>query len=210
YVLDMGEQVKLLDMARDLIRLAGLVPEEDIKIQFIGLRPGEKLYEELVGVDEKAAPSATEKVLCVRSRCRPPDDLSRSVELLEADAFSGRREAVLHSLTELVGFGVAAQPFDTLSEDAVPVATTATTSRANQRCPRCHAFALHRSHTRSIVERIRKEFSEQRLYRCDDCGWRGWAVPIDAAGRSTTAQHDVPDLTSVHAAIGGPPPPGRP
>lgn len=53
YLFDMGEPVKIVDLAKNMIRLAGLTPEQDIKIVFTGLRPGEKLYEELLLIDEQ-------------------------------------------------------------------------------------------------------------------------------------------------------------
>src|SRR5262249_29407832 len=86
YVLEMGEQLRLLDVARDLIRLSGFVPDDDIKIAFIGVRPGEKLQEELVGPEETAGRSSVEKVMCVRSRRAPASDLLPRIASLEAMA----------------------------------------------------------------------------------------------------------------------------
>ncbi len=62
FVLDMGEPVKILDLARNLILLSGLHPDKDIRIEFTGVRPGEKLYEELHLFEESTAPTCHEKI----------------------------------------------------------------------------------------------------------------------------------------------------
>ena len=63
YIFDMGEPVRIIDLAYKMIRLAGFVPEEDIKIEVIGLRPGEKLYEELLNDVAKTLPTHHEKIM---------------------------------------------------------------------------------------------------------------------------------------------------
>jgi FlaA1/EpsC-like NDP-sugar epimerase len=63
YIFDMGKPVKIVDLARKMIKLAGFVPERDIKIQIVGLRPGEKLYEELLNDTSKTLPTYHEKIM---------------------------------------------------------------------------------------------------------------------------------------------------
>jgi FlaA1/EpsC-like NDP-sugar epimerase len=62
FLLDMGKPVKILDLARQLIQLSGRVPDQDIRIEFTGLRPGEKLFEELCYKGENVAPTAHPKI----------------------------------------------------------------------------------------------------------------------------------------------------
>lgn len=103
YVLDMGEQIRLVDLARDLIRLSGLLPDQDIPITFIGLRPGEKLREELVGADEVATPSVVDKILRLKSATAWSEhEAIWEVQKLERLASLGDRDAVVHQLGSLV------------------------------------------------------------------------------------------------------------
>jgi FlaA1/EpsC-like NDP-sugar epimerase len=103
YVLDMGEQLKVEEMARNVIRMSGYVPDEDIAISYIGLRPGEKLFEELVGAAETVQPSCIEKVFEVRSRDLPsPDWLASQVRQLERVAKRGDASAVIRGISTIV------------------------------------------------------------------------------------------------------------
>lgn len=68
YLLDMGTSIKISDMARDLIRLSGFEPDVDIKIDYIGLRPGEKLFEELITEGENIVPTSHEKIMVLKGR----------------------------------------------------------------------------------------------------------------------------------------------
>jgi FlaA1/EpsC-like NDP-sugar epimerase len=83
FVLDMGEPVKIVDLARDLIRLSGL-SEDDIKIVFTGLRPGEKLYEELLADDETTLPTPHPKLRVMKASAPPSTAwVSEAVRWLE-------------------------------------------------------------------------------------------------------------------------------
>jgi FlaA1/EpsC-like NDP-sugar epimerase len=74
-VLDMGQPVKIVDLARNLILLSGLKPDQDIKIEFTGMRPGEKLYEELSTLLEGTVPSDHEQVRIFVGSSMPVDDV---------------------------------------------------------------------------------------------------------------------------------------
>ena len=67
YVFDMGKPVPIVDLARKMIRLSGLVPGIDIEIKYTGLRPGEKLYEELLNDAENTLPTHHQKILIART-----------------------------------------------------------------------------------------------------------------------------------------------
>ena len=82
FVLEMGEPVKIVDLARDLIRLSGL-PEHAIEITFTGIRPGEKLYEELYFEDEQTLPTSHSKLRAAYHRPYSLDEVRRAVVQLE-------------------------------------------------------------------------------------------------------------------------------
>src|SRR5207253_8527321 len=95
-------EFKVVDLARNLIRLSGYVPEEEISIEFIGLRPGEKLSEMLVGADETVEPSSVDKISRVRSGFQHvPAWLESQVSDLEAAAVDGRTNDVIRVLREI-------------------------------------------------------------------------------------------------------------
>ena len=84
FVFDMGKPVKILDLARNMIRLAGYTPEKEIQIQFTGLRPGEKLYEELLNQKEATIPTTNDKIMVARVREFDFDEVSKQIDKLIA------------------------------------------------------------------------------------------------------------------------------
>ena len=103
FVLSMGDQIRVVDLARNLIRLSGFVPDEEIAIKVVGIRPGEKLSEELVGADEEAMPSWVAGILQVKPL--RPSGLALLLEHIgevERLARDGDTSAVLKMLQTIV------------------------------------------------------------------------------------------------------------
>src|SRR5438874_13279082 len=82
FLLDMGQPVKIVDLARNLILLSGLRPDRDIRIEFTGVRPGEKLYEELCTIEENTVPTYHEKIKIFSGNGVPPEGMESHVRTI--------------------------------------------------------------------------------------------------------------------------------
>ena len=104
YVLDMGEPVRIVDLAENMIRLSGREPGRDIAIEFIGPKPGEKLHEELVGDGETVSPTSHEAIMLL-TRAAGRRVLARGAELRELERLvdEGDTLEVSAALSRMVG-----------------------------------------------------------------------------------------------------------
>ncbi len=102
FILDMGTPIKIDDMARDLIRLSGFEPDVDIKIEYIGLRPGEKLYEELITEAEGIVPTSHEKIMVLRGEECNLAVVNGKIDELATLAYDQEGEKIKATLREIV------------------------------------------------------------------------------------------------------------
>ncbi|WP_052752767.1 nucleoside-diphosphate sugar epimerase/dehydratase [Kordia zhangzhouensis] len=102
YIFDMGEAVKIIDLAKKIIKLAGFVPNKDIEIKIIGLRPGEKLYEELLNDKSTTLPTYNEKIMIARAEMYDYDEVNNNIKELIESAAQFDKVAVVKRMKAIV------------------------------------------------------------------------------------------------------------
>jgi FlaA1/EpsC-like NDP-sugar epimerase len=102
FIFDMGKSVKIIELAKKMIRLAGLIPNQDIKIEFSGLRPGEKLFEELLNHNENTLPTHHEKIMVAKVREYVFSEIETQIYDLIASAKQNDDRQVVISMKKLV------------------------------------------------------------------------------------------------------------
>ena len=102
YIFDMGKPVKIIDLANKMIRLAGFTPNKEIKIKIIGLRPGEKLYEELLNDTSKTLNTHNEKIMIAQDECDDFIHISSSVDQLFETSLTCDKEEIVRLMKKTV------------------------------------------------------------------------------------------------------------
>jgi FlaA1/EpsC-like NDP-sugar epimerase len=102
FIFDMGKPVKIIDLAKKMIRLAGFTPDNEIKIKIIGLRPGEKLYEELLNDTSKTLPTHNEKIMIGQDNFDNYEEISELVYQLSEIAKSADNNEMVVLMKKIV------------------------------------------------------------------------------------------------------------
>ncbi len=102
FIFDMGEPVKIVDLAKKMIKLAGLIPEKDIRIEFTGLRPGEKLYEELLTKEEEVIPTHHKKIMIAKVSENDFETMSNKIEKLIELGLANKDMDVVRQMKHIV------------------------------------------------------------------------------------------------------------
>jgi O-antigen biosynthesis protein WbqV len=130
-VLDMGEPIRIIDIAKRMIRLSGLEPDRDVRIDIVGLRPGEKLYEELFDANEECLPSSVPGMFEAEPNPIPLAELNHAFDMLTAAVMEGDADKSRQLVTELLARQAQQPVRSTVGHDAaiarparIPVATT--------------------------------------------------------------------------------------
>jgi FlaA1/EpsC-like NDP-sugar epimerase len=102
FIFDMGEPVKIIDLAKKMIRLAGFTPNKEIEIKIVGLRPGEKLFEELLHDTSKTLPTHHEKILIAIEINDNPEIIKKEIDKLINKIKSASNEDIVSKMKTIV------------------------------------------------------------------------------------------------------------
>ena len=102
FIFDMGKSIKIVDLAKNMIRLAGLIPGKDIEIKYTGLRPGEKLYEELLNKEENTIPTYHPKIMIAKVKRYNYEDVSYKINNLIQKADENDNLSIVALMKDIV------------------------------------------------------------------------------------------------------------